>query len=73
LDFVLASVAGNQFANGDYLIVDNAAIHHRSDTYDLVVAALDSVDCKLIFSQYIAQADQINMHLSLKCYYLFIY
>jgi transposase len=49
LDFVLATVAGNQFANGDYLIVDNAAVYHGSDTYDLVVAALDSVGCKLIF------------------------
>jgi hypothetical protein len=49
LDFVLAAVAGNQFENRDYLIVDNAAVHHGSDTYDLVVAALDSISCKLIF------------------------
>jgi transposase len=49
LDFVLAKVASNQFANGDYLIVDNAAVHHGSATYDLIVKALDSVGCKLIF------------------------
>jgi hypothetical protein len=49
LDFVLATVASNQFANGNYLIVDNAAVHHGLATYDLIVTALDSVSCKLIF------------------------
>jgi transposase len=49
LDFVLASVASNQFENRDYLIVDNAAIYNGSDIYNLVVIALDIVGCKLIF------------------------
>lgn len=49
MDFVLTAIANQHLAERDYLIVDNATVHHGSDTFDLVTAALDSIGSKLIF------------------------
>lgn len=45
----MSAVAQNKFEFGDYLIVDNAAVHHGTDTFDIITHALDSVGTRLIF------------------------
>eukprot|EP01127_Copromyxa_protea_P014895 TRINITY_DN421_c0_g1_i14.p1 TRINITY_DN421_c0_g1~~TRINITY_DN421_c0_g1_i14.p1 ORF type:complete len:331 (+),score=44.83 TRINITY_DN421_c0_g1_i14:465-1457(+) len=48
-DFVLSCVANNHFKPGDFLVADNAAVHHGSDTFEIVTMALETVGARLIF------------------------
>jgi transposase len=49
LDFILSAIAQNKFEVGNYLIIDNAIVHHGTDTFDIITEALNSVGTKLIF------------------------
>jgi hypothetical protein len=46
-DFVLSCIAQNYFVAGDFLIVDNAAVHHGSETFQIIQYALEIVGAKL--------------------------
>ncbi|HRP37904.1 MAG TPA: transposase [Candidatus Dojkabacteria bacterium] len=49
LDFVLSCCLNGDLMNGDYLIVDNAAIHHGSDSHELLELILEFFGVQLIY------------------------
>jgi hypothetical protein len=48
-DFILNCIAQNCFVAGDFLIVNNAAVHHGSDTFQIVQFALETVGARMIY------------------------